>query len=371
MKSTGMLYNDGSHMPAQTASNRRSTPAPRLVLVGGFLGAGKTTLLVAAARRIRDKGGRVALITNDQGAELVDTHLAAAAGFAVREVTGGCFCCRFSDFAGAAAALMEFSPEVILAEPVGSCIDLAATVIRPLRTLYASQLKVAPLTVLVDPATAWRLAAPEADAHLAYLWRRQIAEADILCTSKADLALALPGLGRPVDYQLSARTGQGISEWLAEVLSASRLAGSRSLEVDYQAYAEAEAALGWLNWRGEVRLRRAASPAHVLGPVLEEMDRRLTEAGVLIAHLKGLAVARRGWVKASICANRAEPDIEGDLMTAPSRRHALTLNLRARAAPPLLEAALRGALALFAGGVHELAFECFQPPPPEPEQRMA
>ncbi len=130
------------HMPAPTASNRRGPPAPRLVLVGGFLGAGKATLLVAAARRIRDNGGRVALITNDQGADLVDTQLAAATGFAVREVTGGCFCCRFSDFAGAAAGLMEFSPEVILAEPVGSCIDLAATVIRPLRALYASRLEV-------------------------------------------------------------------------------------------------------------------------------------------------------------------------------------------------------------------------------------
>jgi hypothetical protein len=358
-------------MPARAAGKTSESQAPRLVVVGGFLGAGKTSLLVAAARRIRESGGRVALITNDQGTGLVDTQLASAAGFAVREVTGGCFCCRFSDLVRAAAGLLEFGPEVILAEPVGSCIDLAGTVIRPLGTLYASQIDVAPLTVLVDPATARMLAAEEADPRLAYLWRRQIDEADILCTSKADLGQPLGGLGRPVDYQLSARTGQGISEWLAEVLSGSRPAGSRLLEVDYQAYADAEAALGWLNWRGEVRLRRAASPAHVLGPVLEEMDRRLTEAGAVIAHLKGLAVAGRGWVKASICANRDEPDIEGDLMAAPSRRHTLTLNLRARAAPPLLEAALRYALALLRGDVHELAFECFQPAPPKPEQRMA
>lgn len=101
------------------------------------------------------------------------------------------------------------------------------------------------------------------------------------------------------------------------------------------------------------------------------MDRRLTEAGALIAHLKGLAVAGPGWVKATICANRAELDIEGDLMAAPSRRRTLTLNLRARAAPSLLEAALRGALALLPGQVQELAYECFQPAPPKPEQRMA
>src|SRR5215472_5506559 len=96
---------------------------PVLVLVGGFLGAGKTTLLLEAAARLRAYGRRVAMITNDQGGELVDTRLAEAMGTAVQEVVGGCFCCRFSDLVTAVEALSVHDPEFILAEPVGSCID--------------------------------------------------------------------------------------------------------------------------------------------------------------------------------------------------------------------------------------------------------
>lgn len=143
----------GRQIPERKPSDNK-TPKPRLVVVGGFLGAGKTALVVAAARQLRQAGGRVALITNDQGSDLVDTQTAAVAGLPVREVTGGCFCCRFSDFVRAAAGLLEFAPDVILAEPVGSCIDLAATVIRPLRALYEEKFDVARFTVLIDPAMA-------------------------------------------------------------------------------------------------------------------------------------------------------------------------------------------------------------------------
>jgi len=62
------------------------------LLVGGFLGAGKTTALLRLARHLEAQGKRAAVIVNDQSTGLVDTALAAAAGFAVGEVTGGCFC---------------------------------------------------------------------------------------------------------------------------------------------------------------------------------------------------------------------------------------------------------------------------------------
>jgi G3E family GTPase len=50
---------------------------PWIVLVGGFLGAGKTTLLLAAAKELKSRGLRSALILNDQGDALVDTEYAA------------------------------------------------------------------------------------------------------------------------------------------------------------------------------------------------------------------------------------------------------------------------------------------------------
>ena len=70
---------------------------PTLVFVGGFLGAGKTTLLLKAAHLLQSRGRRVALIMNDQDTELVDTKFVRANQFDTGEVSGGCFCCRFSD----------------------------------------------------------------------------------------------------------------------------------------------------------------------------------------------------------------------------------------------------------------------------------
>jgi G3E family GTPase len=147
---------------------------PRLILVGGFLGAGKTTLLIAAAQRLAARGLRVGLVMNDQGDQLVDTALAQDQAIPVVEVAGGCFCCRFPDLTAALHQLRKgVNPDVILAEPVGSCTDLMATVVRPLLAYHPEEFTIAPLTVLVDP-----LRRPtEYSAEIDYLYRQQLTEA--------------------------------------------------------------------------------------------------------------------------------------------------------------------------------------------------
>ena len=104
----------------------------RFVMVGGFLGAGKTTTLARLARHYLARGQRVGLVTNDQAQDLVDTNSLRAQGFPVQEVPGACFCCRFDDLMDRVQELQESErPDVILAEPVGSCTDLVATVVQP------------------------------------------------------------------------------------------------------------------------------------------------------------------------------------------------------------------------------------------------
>ena len=133
-------------------------PPARYIMIGGFLGAGKTTAVAQLARRLRDQGLRVGLITNDQGNELVDTAMLASQGFAVEEIAGGCFCCRFNSLLEAARSLSATTrPEVFIAEPVGSCTDLVATVTYPLRRIYGDEFTVAPLSVLLDPVRALRI----------------------------------------------------------------------------------------------------------------------------------------------------------------------------------------------------------------------
>src|SRR3954452_24875456 len=103
----------------------------RFVMVGGFLGAGKTTTLARLARFYQARGQKVGIVTNDQAQDLVDTTSLRSQGFPVEEVPGACFCCRFDDLVARVGRLSsQERPEVVLAEPVGSCSDLVATVVQ-------------------------------------------------------------------------------------------------------------------------------------------------------------------------------------------------------------------------------------------------
>src|SRR5258708_17605510 len=121
------------------------------VMVGGFLGAGKTTTLARLARFYLARGQKVGLVTNDQAQDLVDTTSLRSQGFPVEEVPGACFCCRFDDLVSRVGQLETSQrPDVILAEPVGSCTDLEATAVQPLKGLYGDRVEAAPYPVLVQ-----------------------------------------------------------------------------------------------------------------------------------------------------------------------------------------------------------------------------
>jgi hypothetical protein len=124
-------------------------------MLGGFLGSGKTTTLLRLAQQLQRAGKRVGIITNDQAAGLVDTALMEELELPVSEIAGGCFCCRSGSLVEALGKLTAASqPEVFLAEPVGSCTDLVATVSLPLERIYNAGFTMAPYAVLVDPYRA-------------------------------------------------------------------------------------------------------------------------------------------------------------------------------------------------------------------------
>ena len=339
---------------------------PTLVLVGGFLGAGKTTLILKAASMLRDRGLRVAVITNDQDSGLVDTRASEAQSLETREVAGGCFCCRFSDLLEAAGELKQFAPDVIFAEPVGSCVDLSATIVQPLKSFYPDTYRTVPLTVLVDPAMAASVYAGQEDESVAYLFRKQVAEADILCLTKSDRYES----NLPVDYRLSAVTGEGIAEWLDDILHGTRMVGGKLLEVDYQQYAEAEAALGWVNVQLDITLKTALSPAMLLGPLIDDLDRDLSNAAIRIAHLKAFDRCATGVLKVSLCRNGEESVPDGDLAASPALHHQVAINLRALGDPDALRRSLFTALDKVNGQVTILHESAFRPAAPRPEFRF-
>ncbi len=263
---------------------------PRLVALTGFLGAGKTTTMLAAGRMLTDRGQRVAVITNDQGADLVDTAQAGTALENVSEVTGGCFCCRFDELAGLVTGLLDGgATDTIIAEAVGSCTDLQATVVRPLRARYGNRLSLAALTTVVDPGRLDTL-----DGDLGYLFDRQLAEADIIAVNKSD-TLA-PGelaalLGRLADAYpaaqvlgYSASTGDGLDALVARWDQ--RPPPDRDLDVEYDRYAAAEAGLGWLNQVWQVSAPGGFPARRWAQTLLESFSAACARGGHLIGHAK-------------------------------------------------------------------------------------
>lgn len=342
---------------------------PWIVVVGGFLGAGKTTLLLAAAKELEKRGLRSAVILNDQGEALVDTSYAAWHGIQSGEVTGGCFCCRFSDLVQVMDDLRAYSPDVIFAEPVGSCTDISATILHPLHE-YSDLYQLAPFTVLVDPARAKVLLREDADANLKFLFQKQLQEADIVCFTKADLYPEHPEIPARHVRQMSARTGQGVTAWLDEVLSGRLRAGGETLDIDYEQYAAAEAALAWLNVQITLSPEKPLSSAMILGPLLDRLDTEFTAAGVSIVHLKAIMHSSQGFLKAAICTNGEPPIVEGALGASPSMRHDLLLNLRAVGTAEVVRQIVERELGRLNCELHQLHLNCFHPAAPQPTRRI-
>lgn len=346
---------------------------PWIVVVGGFLGAGKTTLLLAAAKELERRGLRSAVVMNDQGEALVDSDYASIHGFERAEVTGGCFCCRFSELVHVMDDLRRFSPDVIFAEPVGSCTDISATTLQPLREL-SDQYRLAPFTVLVDPERAKQMLHPNTDPNLKFLFDKQLREADLACFTKSDITSVYPSLDE-FDVQnarkISARTSSGVAAWLDEVLSGKLSAGSRILDIDYEQYANAEAALSWLNLQVDIRSPTPLSPAALLGPLFDDLDAAFSAAGISIVHLKAIMHSPSGYVKAALCANGQEPSVEGNLDASPAATHNLLLNLRALGHAEEVRAIVEANLARINGELNHLELSCFHPAAPKPERRIA
>lgn len=375
----------------QSSEARRGTGVKaRYVMIGGFLGAGKTTSILNFAAWLSAQGLRVGLITNDQGGGLVDTALANAHRMPVEEIVGGCFCCRFNSLVEAADALVrDTAPDVLIAEPVGSCTDLVATVTLPLEQIYGDRFTVAPVSAVVDPLRAERvlgLAPASLSEHVSYIYRKQLEEAEIIVINKCDLVdrpridrlrEALAALApRAVIHECSAREGSGLEPWFVEMRDGLSQAAAIA-EIDYEEYAYGESLLGWLN--AEVRVGAADADEYdgtaLLVDILSQVRETLARAGHEVAHMKGtLSVEGDPYelAAANLVRTQDEPAVSHRL-AEPIDIGRLLINLRAEAAPADLEAAVREALDAVAARLpcEVLHIEHFRPGRPIPTYRLA
>ena len=355
----------------------------RLILVAGFLGAGKTTLLWEAAWRIIHDGKRVGLITNDQAPDLVDTAILSRNEVKVKEVSGSCFCCNFN---GLINALKEVSNEanadVIIAEPVGSCTDLSATIVQPLREKMERGFLISPLTVMADPERLSDiLNGGTSGLHpsAAYIFRKQLEESDIILISKSDTLkpTELEVLSEKVKMifpnadvmNVSTINGNGIGEWIDEVMH--RIdAGKWIVDVDYDIYAEGEAVLGWLNTTIELN----GEPTNwddFARKLMQELSVQFDWRKAPVGHLKIILESGENYLIANLTGLNSTLNFRG--LAGISTGARLTLNARVEMSPEELELIVRKTLNKYTKDsltASIIALRCLSPGRPNPTYRF-
>ena len=360
----------------------------RFILIGGFLGAGKTTTIARLAQMLSPAGEKRRHRHQRSGDRSCRYLRVAPAGFDVGEVAGSCFCCNFPGLTDAVERLEAHQrPDVILAEPVGSCTDIVATVVQPLRRLYQDRLTVAPYGVILKPSHGRKILMNATNAGFspkaAYIFRKQLEEADFVILNRVDelgpeAVDELHGLidheypGIPI-VRMSAKTGLGF-DGLLQVLDQQGHFGQRILQLDYDIYAEGEAELGWLN----SSLRVTASTPFSLDDLALSIVRRLQELlaahGAEPAHLKaiGMSAGHHG------VANLVSSDTPAVLSLAShsdtSQAH-VVINARVAVDPQALEQHLQAVVLEVCRNLDAipdfLQTQSFRPGRPKPTYRYA
>ncbi len=362
--------------------------SPRFIMVGGFLGAGKTTTIARLAHHYQSQGKRVGIVTNDQATDLVDTNLLRSQGFDVGEVAGSCFCCNFNELTRTVEGLGEAHlPDIVIAEPVGSCTDLVATVIRPLQSIYTQPFDIAPYGVILKPSHGLKILkgtskggfSPQAE----YIFRKQCEEADFVIMNRIDelsadlideltslIELNFPGI--PC-LRISAATGQGF-EAFAEYLERKGSFGTRVMEVDYDVYAEGEAELGWLNAQAELKSKVPFKLDDFVIALLDCINLSLNDNLAEVAHLKVIGMADGQYAVGNLVSSSSAPKLSIGCGIATSSA-SLVINARVAIDPDSLTKTIRETLHSVCKeyGIVETinTLQSFRPGRPVPTHRLA
>ena len=360
----------------------------RFIMVGGFLGAGKTTTLARLARNYVSQGLSVGIVTNDQAADLVDTKSLRSQGFDVGEVAGACFCCRFNDLISTIDQIgRDKLPDVILAEPVGSCTDLVATVIQPLKQLYKSRFQIAPYGVILKPSQGRKILKNEPGTGFspkaAYSLQKQLEEADLILINRADelTPAELTELHALLEQQypqsprlaVSAKTGEGFEAYFAFLDQIGDF-GRRVLDIDYDTYAEGEAELGWLNSTIQISSPAEFPLDRLLLEVIQGLKSRLVAADLEVAHLKVIGLSDAAFGVANLVSRDRPPELS--LPSHTKTRHVdLVVNARVACDPEQLGRLVEQTLIdVCAQNQAEPQFgdsQMFRPGRPQPTHRMS
>jgi hypothetical protein len=310
-----------------------------------------------------------------------------AQGFDVGEVPGACFCCKFDDLMETTGKLRaDAAPDIVLTEPVGSCTDLVATVVEPLKHLHGDDYEVGPLAVLLKPEHGRKILSGEQNVGFspkaAYIFLKQIEEADVVALNKIDklsaaereelLRLVRERFPGKQVLATSARQGEGFEELIA-ALETDPQSHASFMEVDYDVYAEGEAELGWLNCQVRVGSPSSFKLDNLVLRLVTALSEALAASDAEPAHLKVLGQAGPDTAIANLVGSEASPELSL-ASEIDSSRAELIVNARVAVDPVDLEGVVTRTVAKVAaelGVTAEIAgMQRFRPGRPTPTHRM-
>lgn len=326
----------------------------KIYLVGGFLGSGKTTAIAKASQSLAKEGKVAAVITNDQGTELVDSLYMRSLHIPVCEVVNGCFCCNYNHLNDRITTLInDVNPEIIFAESVGSCTDIIATVVNPLLR-FSPEVQVV-LSVFADAVLLQQMLDEDADpfdSSVKYIYEKQIEEADLLVMNKKDIltetALTKMSIqlskkypGKKILHQCSF-DDESVDIWLQELHQFKAAHTRQSLDIDYEVYGKGEGMLAWLDENIEVRSKYDDAPGKSI-ELAHAINKTINNKKIPVGHLKFLLHDGKQQKKISFTPTNDQIPV-ATTITNQSSYASLLINARVQTSPDDLRKIVNEAL---------------------------